>query len=93
VGPRITAGRLAIPAYAIDSGRDLQHSDDLFSDCLAQVLCRPLHWPAAVRAAVSGGAPGQILDYGPGIAVRAFTRDCLERDGHQVGYVTVRPHG
>lgn len=82
---------LAVPVYAIDSPRNLQHSPDLFSDCLAQVMCRPMDWPSAVETALRESCPDEIVDHGPGDAVRRFTRDCLSSDRRRLHYTVLRP--
>ncbi|MDQ1290199.1 MAG: hypothetical protein QG622_3765 [Actinomycetota bacterium] len=90
-GIDLRSGSLAVPVYAIDSPRNLQHSSDLFSDCLAQVLCRPLDWPSAVEIALRESDPDEIVDHGPGCAVRIFTRDCLGSDRRPLRYTVLRP--
>jgi malonyl CoA-acyl carrier protein transacylase len=89
-GTAIGADRLAAPVYATDTPRNLQQAPDLYADCLAQVVCRPLDWAATVREVMTEHGPSQALDFGPGVAVRMFTRSCLDADGRSLEYRTVR---
>lgn len=92
-GASITNLRLAAPVYATDTPRNLQRSGDLYTDTLAQVVCRPLDWSATVRTAIAEHHPSRAFDFGPGIAVRMFTRGCLEPQGDVLEYIPVRPAG
>ena len=90
-GTSITSARLAAPVYATDSPRDLQTAGDLYADCLAQVVCRPLDWSATVRSVMARHRPSRAYDFGPGVVVRMFTRRCLEEQGDVLEYIPVRP--
>lgn len=90
-GTSITSDRLAAPVYATDSPRDLRRTGDLYPDCLSQVICRPLDWSATVRSAMAAHRPSRAFDFGPGVAVRMFTRRCLEPQGDVLEYIPVRP--
>ncbi|MEN3608948.1 hypothetical protein AAH979_05300 [Plantactinospora sp. ZYX-F-223] len=90
-GTSITSARLAAPVYATDFPRNLQRAGDLYADCLSQVICRPLDWSATVRSVMAEHRPSRAFDFGPGIAVRMFTRKCLEPQGDVLEYIPVRP--
>lgn len=92
-GAAIGSDRLDAPVYATDAPRNLQGEPDLYADCLAQIVCRPLDWVATVGELMAEHGPSRALDFGPGVAVRLFTRNCLEAQGRRLEYVTVRPGG
>jgi malonyl CoA-acyl carrier protein transacylase len=84
---------LTLPVWSMDGTRNLQQSADLYDDCMEQVFCRPVDWSAAVRAAVVSSDPQLVLDYGPGVAVRLFTRDSLKELGHPLRFSPVTARG
>ncbi|QCB95011.1 ACP S-malonyltransferase [Cellulomonas shaoxiangyii] len=86
----ISGERLAAPVYATDEPRNLQQVTDLYTDCLSQVICRPLDWTATLRSVMAEHRPSRVYDFGPGVAVRMFTRKYLEQRGHALEYVSVR---
>lgn len=91
-GTSITSARMTAPVYATDAPRDLRQVGDLYPDCLAQVICRPLDWSATVRSVMTGHHPERAYDFGPGIAVRMFTHRCLQDQGDAaLEYIRVRP--
>lgn len=87
----ISSERLTTPVYATDKPRNLQTVADLYTDCLSQVVCRPLDWTATLGSVLAEHRPTRVYDFGPGVAVRLLTRRFLEQRGHTVEYVSVRP--
>lgn len=81
LGRGMSGHRLAFPIWSMDGSHNLQASADIFDDCMEQVFCRPVDWSSAVRAAVRETDPQQVLDYGPGVAVRVFTKESLRSLG------------
>ncbi|HEV8559570.1 MAG TPA: hypothetical protein VGR06_24790 [Actinophytocola sp.] len=86
----ITGDQLALPVWGADTVRNLQSSRSVRRDFVEHVICRPLDWPAIVRDALGTGVPDGILDYGPGLGARLFTRECLQALGHRSRFDTVR---
>ncbi|GAA3464016.1 hypothetical protein GCM10018963_60290 [Saccharothrix longispora] len=76
-GPWPTPDRLAVPVYATDGPRNLQHTDDLVDEYLRQVFVHPIDWPRAVNHAVADAGATRVLDCGPGAGARRFTRESL----------------
>ncbi|MGM1061647.1 hypothetical protein [Saccharothrix sp. Mg75] len=87
-GPWPTPDRLAIPVYAADGPRNLQHADDLVDEYLRQVFVRPIDWAPAAGHAVADAEVTRILDCGPGAGARRFTRESLRT---RVRFESVRP--
>ena len=89
LGASIPGSRLRYPVWSMDGTRNLQQSPDVIDDCMEQVFCTPVDWSATVRAAVSGGDPHRVVDYGPGVAVRVFTRESLQSLGLRPQFAAV----
>jgi len=73
--------QLRVPVYGGGEPRNLQSNGDLLADCLRAAVCDPIDWPHTLRTAVGTRPPESILDYGPGVGARVFTRDCLRSMG------------
>jgi malonyl CoA-acyl carrier protein transacylase len=84
VKPTMTGDRLRVPVYATESPRNLQDSTDLYREFLDQAVCRPLDWYATVTNAVDQCGPERVVNFGPGLAARVFTGDCLRQAGYQL---------
>ncbi|WP_158711110.1 hypothetical protein [Streptomyces albus] len=81
--------RLAVPVYVAEEPVNLQHRGDLLPDILAHAVSRPLDWPGTVRAAIEDARPEQVIDFGPGLAARVFTRESLRGSHDGLRYRSV----
>ncbi|WBQ05155.1 hypothetical protein [Kribbella sp. CA-293567] len=89
IGPLPAPHDLAVPVYATDGPRNLQHSADLADEYLEQVFVRPIDWPPAAVHAVGDAKAELVVDCGPGAAARRFTRECL-RDDRSVRFESIQ---
>ncbi|WBB81080.1 hypothetical protein O7606_06775 [Micromonospora sp. WMMD882] len=77
VGPMPGPDQLALPVYATDAPRNLQHATDLADEFLHQVLVRPVEWELATGHAIRDARVQRVVDCGPGPGARRYVRECL----------------
>ncbi|WP_067499690.1 hypothetical protein [Actinoplanes sp. TFC3] len=90
IGGSPTGPDLQLPVYAMDRAGNLQDAGDLMTEFLDQVFLRRVEWETAISHAISDADIERIVDCGPGVSARRFSRECMQPLSRRLRFESVQ---
>ena len=90
VGPGTPGTEFRFPVYATNGTGDLALHEDPAVEVTRLSAVEAVDWPSTVDQAMRAHEPDLLLDFGPGVAALAFTRDCLRAQRQRVRTVSAQ---